>query len=69
MSDGMTSALILPLALALDAWLGEPRRFHPLIGFGWLAQTLENRLWGDAIWRGVLAPLLLILPFLSLIHI
>ncbi len=59
----MTSALILPLALALDAWLGEPRRFHPLIGFGWLAQALENRLWGDAIWRGALALLLLILPF------
>ncbi len=63
MSDGMTSALILPLALALDAWLGEPRRFHPLIGFGRLAQALENRLWGDAIWRGALALLLLILPF------
>ena len=63
MSGGMISALILPLALALDAWLGEPRRFHPLIGFGWLAQALENRLWGDARWRGTLALLLLILPF------
>ncbi len=63
MTGGMTSALILPLALALDAWLGEPRRFHPLIGFGWLAQALEARLWGDAIWRGTLGLLLLILPF------
>lgn len=58
----MTSALILPLALALDAWLGEPRRLHPLVGFGRLAQTLEDRLHCDSIWRGTLALLLLILP-------
>ncbi len=58
----MTSALILPLALALDAWLGEPRRLHPLVGFGRLAQTLEDRLHCDSIWRGALALLLLILP-------
>ena len=62
MSGLLTSALILPLALALDAWLGEPRRFHPLIGFGRLALALETRLHGDARWRGALALTLLVLP-------
>ncbi|WP_439683356.1 adenosylcobinamide-phosphate synthase CbiB [Cupriavidus oxalaticus] len=27
----------------LDQWLGEPRRFHPLVGFGRLASALERR--------------------------
>jgi adenosylcobinamide-phosphate synthase len=62
MTDFLTAALILPLALALDAWLGEPRRFHPLVGFGGLAQALEERLHGDARWRGALALALLVLP-------
>lgn len=58
----LANALFLPPALALDAWLGEPRHLHPLIGFGRLAQALEDRLWGDAIWRGALALVTLILP-------
>ncbi|MGO4330829.1 adenosylcobinamide-phosphate synthase CbiB [Cupriavidus sp. 2TAF22] len=28
----------------LDQWLGEPRRWHPLVGFGNLAAALERRL-------------------------
>ncbi|WP_454724165.1 MULTISPECIES: adenosylcobinamide-phosphate synthase CbiB [Cupriavidus] len=28
----------------LDQWLGEPRRWHPLVGFGHLAAALERRL-------------------------
>lgn len=28
----------------LDRWLGEPRRWHPLVGFGRLAAALERRL-------------------------
>src|SRR5450830_619358 len=40
--------LILPalalLALVLDWLLGEPRRFHPLVGFGSLANILEEKL-------------------------
>lgn len=28
----------------LDQWLGEPRRWHPLVGFGRLAAALERRL-------------------------
>ena len=38
-------ALAMPLAalaaVVLDRLLGEPRRWHPLVGFGRLAQALE----------------------------
>ncbi|MGB9130527.1 MAG: cobalamin biosynthesis protein, partial [Thiobacillus sp.] len=36
--------LLAGAALLLDALLGEPRRFHPLAGFGRLAAWLEARL-------------------------
>src|SRR5690606_9113966 len=39
----MTS-LVIVLALLLDVLLGEPRRWHPLVGFGQLATTMENLL-------------------------
>jgi len=29
-------------AVLLDHLLGEPRRFHPLVGFGWLARRVEE---------------------------
>ena len=35
-------ALILLAALGLDWLLGEPRRFHPLVGFGHLSGRLES---------------------------
>ncbi len=39
----MSTLAAVLLALALDALLGEPRRWHPLVGFGRLAQALEAR--------------------------
>ncbi|MGH8550664.1 MAG: adenosylcobinamide-phosphate synthase CbiB [Methylococcales bacterium] len=59
----MTNALIIFLALGLDACVGEPRRFHPLVGFGHLAQALERRIHSDSVVRGTIAVLLLIAPF------
>jgi adenosylcobinamide-phosphate synthase len=45
----MTSWCLAVLALGLDWWLGEPRRWHPLVGFGAYAHALERRLHpGDA---------------------
>lgn len=40
----LSSALSLLFALLLDRWLGEPNRFHPLVGFGWLANQVERRI-------------------------
>lgn len=57
------------LAVALDRAFGEPARWHPLVGFGRLAQALErraNRGGTTPPWRGRLAGILawglLILP-------
>jgi adenosylcobinamide-phosphate synthase len=58
----MLTAAATALALLLDAWLGEPRRFHPLVGFGRLADRLEARLNDGRRWRGLLALLLLLIP-------
>ena len=53
------------LALFLDRLFGEARRFHPLVGFGWLAGKLErlfNRK-GAGKAYGLLATGLAIFPF------
>lgn len=61
-----TPALLIT-ALLLDRLLGEPRRWHPLVGFGNLASALERRLnhqHAPLIARllGLLAWLVLLLP-------
>ncbi|WP_341706183.1 adenosylcobinamide-phosphate synthase CbiB [Halopseudomonas sp.] len=61
-------SLLGPLVVAgvaLDALLGEPRRHHPLVGFGNLAAGLERRLnnaAGGSIARGALAWMLAVVP-------
>ncbi len=39
--------------VVLDAFLGDPRRWHPVAGFGRVASAVEGSLYGDARWRGV----------------
>lgn len=67
----------LPLALLagilLDRLLGEPRRWHPLVGFGALANRVEQGMRrgapGHAVFnrvRGLLAWLALVLPCVAL---
>ena len=53
-------------AVMLDRLLGEPRRWHPLVGFGRLAEALEKRLNDRGLTAGLLAWALLVLPFLGL---
>lgn len=55
--------VLLLSALLLDRLLGEPRRGHPLAGYGRVVQAVEARAWVDAgrpaFWRGVAAALVL----------
>ncbi|GAA0424130.1 adenosylcobinamide-phosphate synthase CbiB [Cocleimonas flava] len=71
----MYCLFVAPLALLLDFLLGEPSRFHPLIGFGHLANWLEQKLnrknagsqllWGILAWGLAVIPLVLITAFIS----
>ncbi len=63
----MSLTLVIMAALLLDVWLGEVRRFHPLVGFGNLAQTIERRLYSDSAIRGLIALLLLLVPLTTLV--
>lgn len=71
---GLTSLevlLLLVAGVALDRIFGEPRRWHPLVGFGWLAAQIEhglNRKPSSAASRafGALALLLALVPFIAL---
>ncbi|RTZ67750.1 MAG: cobalamin biosynthesis protein [Aquificaceae bacterium] len=58
----MSYLLLLPAVVLLDALLGEPRRYHPLIGFGYLANKIESQFNNKRIQSGVLAWFLLIIP-------
>ncbi len=51
-------------ALLLDRWLGEPQRWHPLMGFGYIASRLARRVNHGRYRRvrGMSAWLLLVLP-------
>lgn len=41
--DYLTLPLAACLAVALDFIFGEPKRYHPLVGFGWLANAIERQ--------------------------
>lgn len=58
-------ALTACAGVALDALFGEPKRWHPLVGFGRLADAIEgwlNRVNGSARVNGVLGWCLAVLP-------
>lgn len=61
------NALVIPLALLFDAWWGEPRRWHPLVGFGKCANMLEKHLntGGHGIARGCVAWCALVVPLIA----
>ncbi|MEJ2620978.1 MAG: adenosylcobinamide-phosphate synthase CbiB [Candidatus Thiodiazotropha sp.] len=65
----LTTTLLAVAAVLLDWLIGEPRRFHPLVGFGQLANVTESYLYGASQyaestrrWRGLLALALLLIP-------
>ena len=69
-SIAITGSLAMPLAamaaVMLDRLLGEPRRFHPLVGFGNLAAAIEKRLNRCSIASGLIGWALAVLPWVVL---
>lgn len=63
----MSTALAMLAAVLLDAWLGEPRRGHPLVWFGRVATWIEHRLYADRRSAGVLAWSVVVLPLVAAI--
>jgi len=69
-----STALAVITAVLLDALLGEPKRWHPLVGFGWLAHKIEHALNRNmrpcfARLTGLSAWLLLLLPFTAISYL
>jgi len=69
----MITELQILVAVFLDTLLGEPKRYHPLAGFGWYANKIEMLFYGSEAlsptqrqFRGVLAWLITVLPFVLL---
>lgn len=53
-AGGGERALGLVLGALLDAALGDPRRAHPVAGFGTVAGAVERSMWTDKRRRGVM---------------
>ncbi len=67
-------SLPLILAVLLDLWLGEPQKYHPLVFFGNLANSIEKKLRYQShsafVQRcmGLIALLIMVIPFSLLIY-
>lgn len=66
MPEGLYLPACVLAGVFLDRVLGEPRRGHPLVGFGLLANALERALNRRRLAAGLLAWLLAVLPFVAL---
>ena len=60
MNGAAARAAGLLLGYAADRLLGDPRRWHPVAGFGAAARELEARLYGDSRARGAAHAVLLV---------
>ncbi len=65
----LISLLSIPAALLLDWFFAEPKKWHPLVGFGHFANSLEKKL-NKGNWRflkGMLAWVIAVMPITLLI--
>ncbi|MRH92028.1 cobalamin biosynthesis protein [Nocardia sp. SYP-A9097] len=60
MRSGTVAASGLLIGFALDRWLGDPRRGHPVAGFGTAAMELEKVTYRDGLGAGVLHEVVLV---------
>ncbi len=72
-NTSLAGPLTILAAVLLDRLLGEPRRFHPLAGFGLLARLIEKIFYGPAdtapaarYLRGIAAVAVLLMPLVLL---
>ncbi len=71
----MNLTMILILAVLLDYWLGEPKKYHPLVFFGQLAESVEKKLnkQNDAAkkqkTKGLISLFLLLIPLSTIIYL
>ncbi|MGP4843140.1 adenosylcobinamide-phosphate synthase CbiB [Marinobacter sp. 1Y8] len=63
----MLTAGVCILAVLLDRWLGEPNRWHPVVGFGTAAAWLEKRMnrSNRRVIRGAMAACFLMVPVVA----
>ncbi len=59
----ITPFLLLPLVVLLDALFGEPKYYHPLVGFGHLSNAVEKTFNNNTVWAGVFAWAIAVLPW------
>ncbi|ARP37236.1 adenosylcobinamide-phosphate synthase CbiB [Vibrio syngnathi] len=64
--SSLVISLMMICALLLDHLLGEPKRFHPLIGFGNMVQGIEKVLNKRSKLSGLIAWLIATLPLFAL---
>jgi len=71
--NNLAVPLMILAAVLLDRLLGEPRRFHPLVGFGNLAKRVEKLFYGAAdaapnarYMRGIASVCVLLVPLVAL---
>ncbi len=66
----MEILLLVPLALMLDYLLGEPARFHPLVGFGNLSNWIELKANKGRFlfYRGIIAWVFAVIPITLIVY-
>lgn len=69
MMASMNVPLMMLAAVLLDRLLGEPERFHPLAGFGYLVRQTEKRCYRKSFASGALAVCILLIPFVFLSYL